>query len=364
MDSMMNNLVRINLLKVVICSVALGWGVSPASADVHRYLYELSTRSGESLYAGEVPAGAKSPAKYAEVTTDNLGRVTQVVWQVNGKMISETIYRFEADAKLPASFETIAANGEMTSQNRIQRNPNGDRVRVDEFTITGELVEYFIRKVGPNNVEELSCDALGKPQGDRVVNYYSPAGILVHARYDFGPTAYTEFEYNVSNGIAQSQKRFREGRLVSYLKPAYDSSGGILRKDVYSANDLWFGVWEYADDHVMVKKNKWPGGTTQEARYSYDDKRQPKEVAYYHNEQLVCIFKYDRFPTGAIKRTIALGANGQVLAVYPGLEVEDIDQQGHAFNQPGVGTIYRAGDWWSGSTMMSFGRADGDGAMP
>ncbi|HEV8073638.1 MAG TPA: hypothetical protein VGP21_05855, partial [Opitutaceae bacterium] len=131
---MMNNLVRINLLKVVICSVALGWGVSPASADVHRYLYELSTRSGDYLYAGEIPAGAKPPTKCVDVTTDGLGRVTQVVRQVNGKMTSETIYQFETDAKLPVGFATIAANGEMISRNRIQRNANGDRIRIDEFT--------------------------------------------------------------------------------------------------------------------------------------------------------------------------------------------------------------------------------------
>jgi hypothetical protein len=49
--------------------------------------------------------------------------------------------------------------------------------------------------------------------------------------------------------------------------------------------------------------------------------------------------------------------------VYPNIEVDMVDQQGHALDQPDVGTIYRQGDWWS-RPMMSFGRADGDGAMP
>jgi hypothetical protein len=363
MDSMMNNPVRISFLKVAICSLAWWWGVSPASADIHRYLYELSTRSGESLYAGEIPAGAKPPTKWVDVTTDSLGRVTQVVRQVNGKMTSETIYRFAADAKLPAGFETIAANGETTSQNRIQRNANGDWVRVDKLTVTGELVGYLVRKVGSDNIEEVSYSALGKPKGRRVVRYYSPAGILARSRHYVTGTIYYEDEYNVSNGLEQSQNTFVNNELRIVVRPSYDASGEVLRDDFYSGNNLWYGGCEYSDDLLMVVKYQWPGGRTQESRFSYDDKRQPSEVVLYHNEQLICTFRYDRFPTGDIKRPIALGANGQVFAVYPDLEITEVDQQGHPSNGPDLGTIYKQGLWWSGP-ILSFGRADGDGAMP
>ncbi|HXB01771.1 MAG TPA: hypothetical protein VNV15_03005 [Opitutaceae bacterium] len=351
-------------MKLAICSVALGWGVSPASADVHRYLYELSTRSGDYLYAGEIPAGAKLPTKCVDVATDGLGRVTQVVRQVNGKMTSETIYQFAADAKLPAGFATVAANGETISQNRIQRNASGDRVRVDEFTLTGELAEYVIRKVGSDNVEETTYTALGKPKGDRVVNYYSPAGILVRSRYYYSVTVYGEYEYGVNNGLGRTDSTFFNGELRIVVKFTYDNFGERLRADIYSQNRLWYASGEYADDLLMVRKYQWPGGRIAEVRFSYDDKRQPKEVVIRYNDQFVCILKYDRFSTGAIKRTIALGPNGQVFAVYPGLEVDEVNQQGHPFDRPDFGTIYRQGLWWSGPTMMSFGRADGDGVMP
>jgi len=172
MDFAKTDPMRIGLMQVAIYSAVLGWGVLQASANVHRYLYELSTRSGDYLYVDEIPAGAKTPTKCVDVATDGLGRVTQVIRQVNGKMTSETIYQFEKDAKLPAGFATIAANGETISQNRIQRNANGNRVRIDEFTITGELAEYVIRKVGSDNVEETTYTAVGKSKGDRVVNYY------------------------------------------------------------------------------------------------------------------------------------------------------------------------------------------------
>jgi hypothetical protein len=361
---MMNNPVRISLLKVAICSVALGWGVSQASADVHRYLYELSTKSGESLYAGEIPAGAPPPTKCVDVTTDSLGRVTQVVRQVNGKMTSETIYQFAAGAKLPSGFATIAANGETISRNRIQRNDHGDRVRVDEFTLTGELAEYSVRKVGSDNVEETTYTALGKPKGDRVVNYYSPAGILVRSRDYTSGTVYWDAEYDVSTGLTQSEKKFENEGLRIVVRFTCDNFGERLRADIYSQNRLWYGSGEYADDLLMVRKYQWPGGRIAEVRYSYDDKRQPKEVIIRYNHQFVCVLKYDRFSTGAIKRTIALGPNGQVFAMYPGLEVEEVNQQGHPYDRPDFGTIYRQGLWWNEPTMMSFGRADGDGVMP
>jgi len=360
---MMNNPVLIRWWKVAICCMALGWGVSPASGDVHRYLYELSTKSGESLYAGEVPAGAKSPTKCVDVTTDRLGRITQVVRQVNGKMTSETIYQFEADARLPSGFATVAANGERISQNRIRRNARGDRVRIDQFTMAGELAEYVMRKVGSDSVEEITYTALGKPKGDRVVNYYSPAGILARSRHYCSGTVYSEDEYAVSNGLLQAQDTFLNNELRIVVRSTYDTSGEFIRKDIYSQNVLWYGSFEYSNDLLMVKKYRWPGGRTADIRFSYDDKRQPKEATIYHNDQLVCVLKYDRFLTGAIKRTIALGANGQVFAVYPGLEVDEIDQQGHDIDHPELGTIYRQGNWW-GPTMPSFGRADGDGAMP
>jgi hypothetical protein len=356
--------VEYRLLKVAICSAALGWGVSQASADVHRYLYELSTRSGDYLYAGEIPAGAKTPTKCVDVTTDGLGRVTQVVRQVNGKMTSETIYQFAAGAKLPASFETIAANGETISQNRIQRNDHGDRVRVDEFTMTGELVQYLVRKVGSDHVEELPYDALGKPKGDRVVYYYSPTGLLVRSRDYVSGTVYYDDEYAVSSGLMQSQKKFVNNELRIIAKFTHDDFGEILRQDLYSGNSLWYGESEYANDLLMVKRYKWPGGRNQESRYSYDDKRRFKEVTLYRNDQFICVLKYDRFSTGTIKRTFVLDAKGHVLAIYPGLEIDEIDQQGHDLDHPEVGTVYRQGNWWSGPTMPSLGRADGDGTMP
>jgi hypothetical protein len=344
--------------------VVLIGGYSYASAAVHRYRYELSTKSGDSLYAGEIPAGAKPPTKYADVTTDSLGRVTQVVRQVNGKMTSETIYRFEADAKLPSGFEAIAANGETISRNRIQRNAGGDRVRVDEFTLTGELAEYLIRTVGSDHVEEIWYTALGKPRGDRVVCTYSPAGILVRSRHYFVGSTHYEYDYDASSGLRQVEKKFQNDEMRFFTKIAYDVSGEILWQDFYSSNHLWYGRREYADDLEMVRKYKWPGGRTKELRYSYDDKRQPKEVAVYYNEQFVCVLKYDRFSTGAIKRTIAVGAKGQVFAVYPDMEVDEIDQQGRVLDQPDAGTIYRQGNWWSGPPMMSSGRSGGDGTMP
>jgi hypothetical protein len=365
MDSMMKNPVRISLLKAAICSVALGCGMAAhALADVHRYLYELSTKSGDYLYAGEIPAGAKTPTKCVDVATDGLGRVTQVVRQVNGKMTSETIYQFAADAKLPAGFATIAANGETISQNRIQRNDHGDRVRVDEFTLTGELAEYVIRKVGSDNVEETTYTAVGKSKGDRVVNYYSPAGLLVRSRSYASGSIYCEYEYDVNNGLQRTDSVFDKSELRIVMKFTYDNFGERLREDIYSQNRLWYGSGEYADDLLLVRKYQWPGGRTAEIRFSYNDKRQPKEAAIYYNDQFVCVLKYDRVSTGTIKRTFALGEKGQVFAVYPDLEVEEIDQRGHALDHPKLGTIYKEGIWWSGPATISFGRADGDGVMP
>jgi hypothetical protein len=251
----------------------------------------------------------------------------------------------------------------MISKNRIQRNASGDRVRIDEFTLAGELVEYLVRKVGSDNIEEISYTALGKPKGYRVVCYYSPAGVLARSGYQVSGTLYCEDKYDETNGLVQSRKTFFNKELRIVVRPSYDACGEILRDDFYSGNNLWYGGCKYSDDLLMVIRYQWPGGRTQESRFSYDDRRQPKEVAFYHNEQLICTFKYDRFPTGDIKRTFALGANGQVFAVYPDMEVVEVDQQGHPFGRTDLGIVYRQGPWWSGP-ILSLGRADGDGAMP
>lgn len=330
---------------IALTVAGLVFGAATASADVRWYLYNLGTRSGEPQFAGEIPVGNVIKAGYAVVTTDSLGRIAKVTWFWGSTRTVETVYQFSAGGKLPISFDSYAATGELSSRNRIHRNNAGDRIRIDQLTATGEMTGFSIRTLSAESVEMLSFTAQGTRTG-RSVSYYSPAGILIRARSIPDDTTYYESEYDVRTGLAQSRKKMKNGQLESSNKYAYDSYGDLTRDDIYDENGVWYGVREYVEDLQTVERYKFTDGTSEESRFTYDDSRRTKAVAFSINGQLICTFTYDRLSTGGIRRTLAVAPDGSLLAEYPDLMVAKVDRTGHPIDHPDAGTIYRRGTWW------------------
>jgi hypothetical protein len=337
---------RIPLRRIALLAVAaLLFHAPRATAQVRRYLYELDTRSGDPLFSGEIPTGAPLKAAYAEVATDNLGRVTRVTWLWDGKKTSEVLYHFAPGARLPDAYDVLAATGETTSKHRIQRNPSGVRTRVETFSLTGTLTGYEVRTVGSDQVDETAYAPDGK-RTNHSIDYYSPQGVSIRHRWYPEDSTYYESESDATTGLSASRKKVVSGQVVSSDKFTYDAYGDETRDDIYDAQGNWYGAREYAENLLTIERYKFPSGETQETHPSYDENRRTTEATFSRNGALVCTFKYDRLATGQVKRTLAVAPGGELLAEYADLYVNKVLKNGRPIDHPDAGTIYRKGDWW------------------
>src|ERR1700675_2668353 len=119
--------------------VAMTACAAGAQGSVHNYRFELTTRSQEPEFAGEISTTAGG-ARY-EVEADAQGRTARIAVIRNGQKLSETVFRFAANAKLPSEFDKIEA-GQKTGLVVIERDDAGNRVRENFFTVGGALIEY------------------------------------------------------------------------------------------------------------------------------------------------------------------------------------------------------------------------------
>lgn len=276
---------------------------------------------------------------------DSLGRLIRVTWFWGGKRTSETRYQYAPGARLADSFDSYAATGALTSRSRIQRNGAGDRTRIDTCTTTGALTGYSVRTLTAASVESLSYTAEGKRTG-RTVSYYSPAGILVRVQLYPEDDVNCESEYDPRTGLAQSRRKPVGGKVESTNKYTYDSYGDRIRDDVYTADGTWYGAREYAGNLQTVERYKFTDGTSQNGTLAYDENRRLTTATFSVNGTLVCTFKYDRLSTGAVKRPLAVGPDGQLFAEYPDLTVTKGTRTGRPVDHPAAGTIHRTGNWW------------------
>jgi len=312
-----------------------------ARAEVRKFRYELWTRSGEPKFASDLPASVAVKGPCYEVETDTQGRTTRVAVIRDGTKISETLYRFPGNAKLPNASDNFVT-GEQTGVTRIQRNETGGRAREEYFTTGGTLTGYAVFTYSTDGVEQAYYSAEGKATG-RYVYYYSSKDVIARSR-QYLENAYYEAELDETTGLPKSRKKFVDGKLELSTVYAYDSYGDKTREDAYHPDGKWFAAIEFAQG-LVVRKNYRFDTETRQSQITFDEKRRAKEAKWYVNDKLVCTFTYDRLPDGTLKRSLALGPGGELWAEYPNVFVNEVQQNGQALNRTD-GIIYKKGNWW------------------
>jgi hypothetical protein len=327
--------------------VAMGACTASAQVSIHNYRYRLSTRSHEPGFALELPSIAGVGGTRYEVETDAQGRTTRIAVTRNSQKLSETLFRFAADAKLPSEYDNFEA-GEKKSVVRIQRDEAGERVREDYFTVAGTLTEYMVYSYSVDHVDEDSYTADGK-RSEHSIRYYSAKGMLTRSiafTNPDDPGKRTDYEYDEGTGLAKSRQQFNDGKLNVTVSYTYEADGGLVRSDAYDSNHNWFAADEFNDELRTKRIYKEPGGT-REIRLTYDENRRLEETLLYYKDALICRFSYDRFPNGTAKRTLVMGPNGKVWAEYPDYEVFDVKRNGEPWDGKLPGSvIHKTGSWW------------------
>jgi len=316
-----------------------------ATAQTHSYRYQLSTKAGDPRFAVEIPTSATGQGRHYEVQTDSLGRITRYAEFENGLKTGEYVYHFDGRARLPNAYDSYAPTGEVTGTTRMQRNGNGEMTRTDAFTVGGELTGYSTASISGDQVEWLDYTAEGK-QTIRNIYYYSARGLVIRRRYYPEAETYYESEIDEATGLPQTRKKYVSGELQVSAKYTYDGAGSLTRYDMYTPQGSWYGEKEYVAGLLTRELYKFQDSTTQETRSEFDAKRNAKQATFYVNGKLICTFTYDRLPDGTVKRTLAVGPDGTLLAEYPDLEVNKVLKNGEPVDHPSGAILHTTGDWW------------------
>ena len=314
--------------------------LASGQAGIHYYRYELLTRSQESSYANEVPAGVRG--RHHAVETDTQGRITRAAVIRDGQRISERVYSFAPDGKAVSEYETFTGS-EKTGRVKIQRNAGGERTREDSFTVSGVATGYTLYSYRADSVEATSYTVEGKKRAVNV-SFYSPKYILARSINYSNPDDqgfHVDSDFDDRTGLRKGSTQFEGGNLSNSGLYNYDDDGDLIRQDVYDPAGNWFAAAELVNG--LTTKRLYD--SSKELRYSYDERRRVKETTLFYNDMLVCRFTYDRLADGTAKRTLAFGPDGALWAEYPDMEIVDVRQNGHPINgRPAI--INKAGDWY------------------
>jgi hypothetical protein len=329
----------------VLATVALLFTAAVADAEVRSYRHALSTRSGDSHYAGAIDRSVAQGYRY-DVETDASGRVVRVATFLNGTKTGEVFFRFSGDARLASGYDYFGATGEKSAKVEIHRNERGERIRQEYFSPQGSPSEHTVRTYAPDHVEAVNSTADGK-RGDRYLHFYSPRGILVRSRWvPAAGTAHYDSEFDETTGLIRERRKYTAGDLSITETFSYDAVGLLRRNELFDPDGRRYAWREYTNGLKTRERYEFASGNTQEIVPSYDDKRQAKESKFYYNNRLICTFTYERLPNGRVTRSLAHGPGGDLMAEYPDVFVDKIERNGRALDRPTLGTIYKQGDWY------------------
>jgi len=327
-----------------IIALAIAAGISSAIANgqtnINRYRYELWTRSQDPTFANEVPPDAAG--RFYSVETDPQGRIARVAVTRDGKKISEDTYYFGPGEKAANESESFRGS-EKTRRTKIQRNAAGEITREDYYTVSGVLTGYALYSYRIESVVKATYTAEGKRKSI-FVGSYSPKGTLTHSIVFSNPNdqnSHNDVDFDDSTGLMRLRKQFTGGKLDNIGLFTYNAHGDEIRQDVYNAAGKRYATTESADG-LMTKRMYVVG---EEARFTYDDKRLLKETVLFYRGTFVCRFVYDRLPDGTVKRTRALGPQGELWAEYPDQCVVDVHRDGSPITgEPAI--IHKKANWY------------------
>lgn len=331
------------LFLTLTIAVLLCVSVSAAAQSVHTYRYSLDLKSGESQFTGEPRAPLRGKA--LRVKKDSLDRIVQVSTLENGKTTSYDVYHYSGSEILPSSYDYFS-DGKLIFKVNIQRNANGDRIRVDYNDPSGEPVSSSTRSINGDVVETIDHQA--KPSflniETRMVSYYSPKGLLVRQENHVGAWATYDFAFDELTGLATSRKDFTYDKFTGSAKYTYDD-GVSLRDEFFDSTGTLNGVDQYENGLKTSSQRTYSDGDSKRQVFTYDPTGLAKATKLYRKDKLICTFTY-QYLRGKIKGTVARGPGGELWAEYPGLLVQNVDSKGHPEDDSDAGVIHKVGDWW------------------
>jgi hypothetical protein len=314
-----------------------------ASAEVRSYRYELNLRSGDSRFAGEIKRNVSQGPRF-DVEQDSRGRTLNITEYQNGNKVGRRVFHFEGGASLPSSLD-IYKQGEVFAKTRIERNSRGESIRIEYLSVQGERTGDQTRTYFEDHVDWTKHNAEGKTTY-RGTQFFSSLGVKIRAVDYLDEKTSIETAYDPDTGQQKVEKQFVNAELKVTTRYSYDENGSLTRNDLYNSDGRWYGATEYREGLKTRRILKFSSGDKVETIFSYDSKRVSTEARFSVNDHLICVFKFERYPNGSLKRTLAVGPTGDLYAEFPDHYVDSVQHDGSTTSEISGTVIYKHGKWW------------------
>ena len=335
--------VRLIYLLFILC----GTGAAiPARGDVHAFRYELVTWAGDPKYGGELTNDIEKVQHRFDVEMDGQGRMLRVAAIQGGQKISEKFYQYQGAAKLPCGLQKFEA-GEQVGSEEIFRNDDGTIKKLNFKSIQNSLTHYALIFYHTNRVEQIDYTPVGGEKQHHDC-FYSEHGLLIQtiSYLEGDKDLWGSMDIEENTGLEKSIAQFDREKFLRSQKFIHDGEGNMIRRDAFKASGEWLGTDTYSNNLVVKRIYQHPSRRSgKEIQYEYDEKRRLKSGKISMDGKIRCILSYDRFPDGAIKKTIARGPEGDLLAEYPDNTIMDVELDTGKATGQSKATIYQKNPW-------------------
>ena len=320
---------------------------SPNQYEARTFRYELTTRSGDFIYADEFTNHSDHSGPYYNVEIDSQGRLARVVTVHDGKSIAQKDYFFSGNAKLPNGYKLFEA-GEQVGIVLIQRNEDGSRKKIEHKTLEEKLTGFSLYFYNTDNVERVDYSA-ERMEKQHFKMFFSIEKRLTHFQlYRNGDTklAVTEVDVSELTGLMLYAKQFNNGQLANTQTFLYDTKGNVANIVGYDGSGKWLTTTYFVAGLLSKKIYRGPDTSAgREFDYFHDKTRRLSETKVFFHDAYICSLFYERLSDDTVDKTVAKGPDGTVWAEYPNAQVLDIKSNGQSVNSTNV-VIYKHVPWW------------------
>jgi len=319
---------------------------------IRYFRFSWENLKGDPEYRSEVCSESKVTGGYYKSTSDENGREIKRHYFINDTKLSSITFNYDSTSKYYTGYD-FYKNDKLMSVVQLTRKDDGTRAKKQVFTNENQLTSYTLYTRNKNVLEAIdySPDGLVKNFYKSKYNRY---GEIISYKWHPGNKSGKWYEQNIyyeyfinENGTTSHYHKYNKLRRSIKCEYIYNDVGQLIERVLYNTykHNSPLLAKHRLKNGLLVEKESWdiiaPRYKTHELiKIKYDDNSNAKSADVYWDEKLRIKLKFERYPNGTIKRTVAYNTSGEIISEFPNRVVLHLNLDGSTID--GVkGKVYK-----------------------
>jgi|GEM_PF-4663177 len=327
----------LTLLILLLCSSSV-----PAST-VKYYKYSSWYKNYIPNYKVEITP-SRNRERYYKVSYDSRGRVKSSEYFRNGEGRGRVEYIYKGSNKYYSTSISYSKNGQQERKAQRKHNANGDLIRTDTYTMSGERTSYSIRTNFPGGYKIVVYNNDGSEYSTSEA-YFNDYGTIYksvsYGKYNKRNTKFINY-INPETGQIYQTDGILDGKPWGTKKIFYNDFGSVIKSEVYNQDNSIRSYQKYEKGLKIETKNY---AAKKLFKMQYNENRRRVATELYYRDIFVCTFRYIYYDNGEIRKTIAQNKNNEPIAEYPNRRITNVNRDGRPYDGKEA-TIHTNRNWY------------------